>query len=530
MSEGRSRGDGDDVTKPQNQAETALEDDPWVAALGDSFQDLCQTHKILGFFVHWTAAGPSIKAALIARDTYFKLVPSAAGAAEWLEAEKHALSTEAMETFSHIILKMGRPGHYTIGLLDLNHNSIEYFDSEGAIAYSSSTPGHVRYPQQSYTTVGDITVVTPCTFPFQTDTATARYWEDGYCQTWVWFFIYNRLGLHSAPEELEPAVSATIDTKVAPVEKKIPEAPEAISRTFPAVQKMLKLGQQLKHVTARKTITRISRSYTKRLNEFAVCQEFLNKVIAGPLAESELSWMLDPTMEGLLLPPSGDAEMGTILPINNGDDGVNEWHEQFVEIFEAAAARSTSGATITIATSLGILDDLLTTDFKGKWDAASAARPSVDSLSTDTACGKDLSFLLNLFWTELLVKGSTAAKSTAGLLQRAVDGDVAEVGDLLEDLAAAPLKDFLRKIKDSKAVHAFRKNLNSPDGQHMIKRGEIWAAMGKKDPTAFLLKKWTTEEEARKTAAATAVQTIVRRRRATARARNLKKQTEAAKS
>ena len=133
---------------------------------------------VLPTSVKETPKKAKVKLAFLCDDTYNKLSRSG--------------------SYTHIILKMGQPGHYTIALLDLEHNSIEYFDSEGAYVRAPVDDGGIstiNWGIKAHINYEGIDVITPCIFSLQTDDATFNYWEDGYCQSWVWLYIYERLGL-----------------------------------------------------------------------------------------------------------------------------------------------------------------------------------------------------------------------------------------------------------------------------------------------------------------------------------------------
>ena len=183
----------------------------------EDFTDLEDTHRLLGIY-RPNSKTSACKVALIAKDTFEKI---------------------SADDFSerYIILKMGQPGHYTIGLLDLTNNSIEYFDSEGALAY---TPQYERegrktttisYGLQAYKQIKHtgttIDVVTPCTFALQTDDARTNYWEDGYCQSWVWLYIYERLNLGDGVEATAEATAEATTTALLGVEATVEKSAAA---------------------------------------------------------------------------------------------------------------------------------------------------------------------------------------------------------------------------------------------------------------------------------------------------------------
>ena len=179
-------------------SKTASGASSWGDILGPDFDDDHHTHKILGVYIP-KSPSKKIKVVMMARNTYNKL-----------EGSFGTADGGSPQPPRYIILKTGRPGHYTIGLLDLSNYSIEYFDSEGAIANVGSNQrrwglkASVSVPLSSG---GQIDIVTPCTFPLQTDNAASRYWEDGFCQSWVWLYIYERLQLKLSPSSLSAIAS-----------------------------------------------------------------------------------------------------------------------------------------------------------------------------------------------------------------------------------------------------------------------------------------------------------------------------------
>ena len=456
----RSARDGHDAwTLPRNQLnEVGAEGDPWADLLGETFRYKCKTHKILGFFKHTTKTKTSVKVVLIARDTYYKLFPTDPAAKFWFAEEAKystvTATTEAAATgevpqLEHIILKMGRPGHYTIGLLNLNNNSILYFDSEGAIAYSSSKR---RYPQRVCTKAGPdnkITVITPCPFPLQTDTEEAQYWEDGYCQTWVWFFIYNMLGLEPASSAANNASVVPAEVAAADVAKKWKEKIEV------AVNEMVRLRREIAAYADDRTKTRSYYTIEKKLSLY---KDSLKEIILG----------------------SNQALIRNLIGSEDVKEALGE------DLFMALEGKKSK-------------------------DESDGTDHSLGEAANDQPCEEDFSFLLNLYWTELLMLVRVAASGAATAVARQPYRDFLDNGSALPILDSpehmaeypkvSPLTNFLETIIETEG-ESYGHSLNDHYGPSMIKRSEIWDAMSDKYPKAFLLKKWTMEEEARKAAAA----------------------------